>query len=508
MKRILLIITLLLLATVSASGQRIVKGFALGADRDTLQYIIASPFDNWYILLSGGVQTFVGNTPDKVAAWNTADFGLRAEVGKWIIPDVAVSLRFGVATVHSKSRHGGNNPWTNVKDPLSYEGMQYGPYFPISAYNLSAMGIVTFDWTNFFNGYEAGKRKHLHIYTPVGLGVMMMFGEIVNQNYVNKVNSNPDEITVELGQMRRNFELGFTGGFMAEYYATKHLSLFASLELAFARGSLDDFNYNLDDGIRRVDFIPSFYVGAKLNLLKSVSKFDPYRKRTSREKVNHEFLAYGARNTMLELNNRIERLNNTIDSLENMSDNRAPYDPLYLNNLGRERDSLQRVLDDLDNKRRRAALGGDGGLHPSNVIEDLLQANEELGLPATVVYYQLDKYDIDYNGIKKLQKFARDLNQLDDTLEYYIIGAADSITGSIPHNQWLSERRCEAAYKVLVNNFDVSSNQLLLMPVGGIMEYTPQENNRMALIIQRTPQTEAIVNKWMDKYKYLREKVE
>ncbi len=497
MKRRLVIITMLLLAAVSASGQRFVKGFALGADIDTLQYIIASPFDNWYILFSGGVQTFVGNTPDKAAAWNKADIGFRTEVGKWIIPDVAVSLRLGIATVHSKSRHGGNNPWTDINNPINYDEAQFGPYYPIKAYAFSAMGIVTFDWTNFLHGYEAGKRRHVHFYTPVGLGVVMAFGEIVNQNYVNKVNDNPDEITVEMGQMRKNLELGFTGGIMAEYYATKHLSLFASLELAFARGSLDDFNYNLDAGMRRVDLIPSLYFGAKLNLLKSVNKFDPYSKKSSREKVNHEFLAFGSRNTLSSLQGRIERLNNQIDSVQNLSDKNA-VDAAKLDDMGKERDSLQHRLDSLETYGVIS--------QPANVIEELLLANEELGLPATVVYYQLDKYDIDYNGMKKLQKFAKELNNLDDTLEYYVIGAADSITGSIPHNQWLSERRCEAAYNMLVNEFDVSSNQLLLMPVGGIMEYTPQENNRMALIILRTPQTEEIVTKWMEKYKYLRKK--
>ena len=489
-------ITMLLLAAASASGQRFVKGFALGADRDTLQYIIASPFDNWYILFSGGVQTFIGNTPDKAAAWNKADFGFRTEVGKWIIPDVAVSLRLGIATVHSKSRHGGNNPWTDINNPITYDGATYSPYFPIKAYAFSAMGIVTFDWTNFLHGYEVGKRRHMHIYTPVGLGVIMAFGEIVNQNYVNKVNNNPDEISVEMGQVRRNLELGFTGGLMAEYYATKHISLFAALELSFARGSLDDFNYNLDDGMRRVDLIPSLYVGAKINLLKSVNKFDPYTKKSSREKVNHEFLAFGTRNTLSTLQGRIERLNNQIDSVQNLSNWNA-IDAAKLADMGKERDSLQHRLDSIEDYV---------GKYPANVIEELLQANEELGLPATVVYYQLDKYDIDYNGLKKLQKFAKELNRLDDTLEYYVIGAADSITGSIQHNQWLSERRCEAAYKMLVNDFGVSSNQLILMPVGGIMEYTPQENNRMALIILRTPQTEAIVTKWMEKYKYLRRK--
>ena len=501
MKRRLLIITMTILATASVYGQRFNRGFALGADRDTLQYIIASPFDNWYITPSVGVQTFIGNTPDRAAQWNTADFGIRGEIGKWIIPDVAVSLRLGLATVHSQSRHAGNNPWTDVANPIQYEGAEYGPYYPIKAYNLSAMAIVTFDWTNFLNGYEAGKRKHLHIYTPVGLGVMMMFGEIINQNYVNKVNNNPDDEHVEMGQLQRNFELGFTGGLMAEYYASRHISLYADAELAFARGSMDDYNYNLDDGMRRVDFMPSIYVGVKFNLLKSVTKFDPYTKKSSREKVNHEFLAYGTRNTVSTLQGRIERLNNDIDSLQNLSDGKV--DPQALKDMGRERDSLQNRLDSLTKGGRGVYVTGTSNM-PANLIEELLNANEVLGLPATVVYYQLDKYDIDYNGLKKLQKFAKELNQLDDTLEYYIIGAADSITGSIPHNQWLSERRCEAAYNMLVNNFDVSPNQLILMPVGGIMEYTPQENNRMALIILRTPQTEEIVNKWMEKYKYLR----
>ncbi|MCR5589142.1 MAG: hypothetical protein K6F72_05965 [Bacteroidales bacterium] len=495
MRKRLLIIMAMLLATASVSAQRFVRGFALGADRDTLQYIIASPFDNWFITPSVGIQTFIGNTPDKAAAWNKLDFGARVEVGKWIIPDVAVSLRLGLATAHSKSRHGGNNPWTDISNPINYDGQKYGPYYPISAYNLSMMGIVTFDWTNFLNGYEAGKRRHLHFYTPVGLGVMMMYGKIVNPNYVNKVNHNDDEIKVEMGQTQRNFELGFTGGLMTEYYATKHLSIYAAAELAFARGSIDDYNYNLDDGIRRSDFMPSIYVGVKFNLLKSVSKYNPYTKSTSRERVNHEFLAFGTRNTVSTLQGRIERLNNQIDSVQNLSDAKSAENMVMLTEMGKERDSLQQRLDSIETFVGRP---------PANVIEELLNANEELGLPATVVYYQLDKFDIDYNGLKKLQKFAKELNQLDDTLEYYVIGAADSITGSIPHNQWLSERRCEAAYNMLVKDFGVSANQLILMPVGGIMEYTPQENNRMALIILRTPQTEAIVTKWMEKYKYLR----
>ena len=92
MKRRFIITTLLLLATISVSGQRFNRGFALGADRDTLQYIIASPFDNWYLSISGGIQTFIGNELVASARMNKLNYNAKIEVGKWVIPDVAVSV--------------------------------------------------------------------------------------------------------------------------------------------------------------------------------------------------------------------------------------------------------------------------------------------------------------------------------------------------------------------------------------------------------------------------------
>ena len=95
MKKILIILTLLL-STLSISAQNFHrKGFSFGVDRDTLLYLIASPFDNWYLNVGGEIHTFIGNTPDAAAQWNKLNMGGRIEVGKWIIPDVAVSLRLG-----------------------------------------------------------------------------------------------------------------------------------------------------------------------------------------------------------------------------------------------------------------------------------------------------------------------------------------------------------------------------------------------------------------------------
>ena len=54
MKRIITIVALLIV-TASLSAQNFQRrGFSLGADRDTMLYIIASPFDNWFITFGGG----------------------------------------------------------------------------------------------------------------------------------------------------------------------------------------------------------------------------------------------------------------------------------------------------------------------------------------------------------------------------------------------------------------------------------------------------------------------
>ena len=103
MKKVL-IITLLTLAAFTASAQTRYRGIALGADRDTLKFLIASPFDNWYINVGGGIQTFIGNEIESSARHNKLNFNGQVEIGKWIIPDIAVSLRYSIFNVDGQTR--------------------------------------------------------------------------------------------------------------------------------------------------------------------------------------------------------------------------------------------------------------------------------------------------------------------------------------------------------------------------------------------------------------------
>ena len=119
MKRTLVILTLLL-ATLSVSAQNFARrGFALGADRDTLLYIIASPFDNWYITLGAGAQTFIGNELEASARQNKLNYNLKAEIGKWIIPDVAISLRFSYFDVDGQTKYG-LNPFVDYTQVITH----------------------------------------------------------------------------------------------------------------------------------------------------------------------------------------------------------------------------------------------------------------------------------------------------------------------------------------------------------------------------------------------------
>lgn len=486
LKALLVTIAIVASATTTLQAQNGPRwrGFSLGVDRGDSLYIIGSPFDNWWLNFAGGVRTYIGNTPDPQGYWNKLNGGARLELGKWIIPDVALSARLDWFHADTKTRFAGNNPWSDVENPIYYDDAEDGPYYPICVGGLAVTGIVTFDWTNFIYGYEEGRHHRWHLYTPFGLGVTWLYGETINQNYVNKTDAS--DKPVALGDYVWNKELAFTGGFMAEYILSSHLSMNLDIQAKFARGSLDDHNYNVRSGKRHMDWMPSAYVGLKYNLFKSVTKYNRKTKTSSREEVYHRFRTFGTENTVRDLWGRIGTLNDEIDKLEAKADDLSRADSAKLADLNKQ-------LDDLSNKYDSVI---DASKHPANVLDELLDLNAKLNLPATIVYYELDRYELDYNARKRLQKFAREVNALPDTLEFYIIGAADSATGSVRHNQWLSERRCEAAFNMLVDHFDVSANQLTMEAVGGIMVYEPKENNRMALIIQRTKETEETVVRW------------
>ena len=475
MKRILILLMLIVSLAGTASAQR-QRGVALGIDKDSLLFLIGSPFDNWYVTFGAGLQTFRGNEVELEASINKLNYNLYMQIGKWVIPDLAVSLRYSYFTVDGQSRYG-------LQPFINYTGVHvnedgYYDYQPFHAQAMALVGLVTLDWTNLFLGYEAGRRTRTHIYSPLGMGISMLYGP----------NRNPRRHEVELGDMMRNYELCYEAAVGVEYYLSRELALNARAAIFGSESTWDWSPY--DNTRTRFDLMPQFTVGARINLLSHVNKRNPYTHETERAKVYHEFLTVGSSHELARNErdrNNLARKCDSLSALINNPDDKLPSREDLINMY----DSLQNKLDSLDN------IIEEERPHGINVLEDLINANQKLNLPAAIVYYELDRYKIDYNGRKRLQRFVREVSELDDTLEFFIIGAADSITGSIRHNQWLSERRSEAAFRMMVDHFDADPNQYILVPAGGIMDYDPPEYNRMAMVILRTPETEAIVRRWI-----------
>lgn len=492
-KAFAILLLLITTATLSAQTEQPKKKWIrLGVDRDTLAYIIASPFDNWWVNFSVGFQTFIGNEQDADARWNykyhgklKLDNGARIEIGKWIIPDLAISLRVNSFSFHSQGLYN-QNPWLDKTDPSDAESFigPNTPYYWQFAHGISISAHAYLDWTNLLHGYERGKRRHLHFYTPVGMGGAWLYAKQINDG-----NKHPD---FEMGDMRKNKELTFNAGIMAEYYATRYFSFNLGVDVTGTRGTID-WTYAQDMAgaphkYRVVDWIPAAYLGVKLNFLRDMFQFNS---ETNDVDLVHDkgFSSYGSHNYLSTIPARIDDLYRQKDSLENLADD------LGRNNAA-EIDRINKELDDLKKQLSERPVVHDS---PTNLLSELILMNETLNLPATIIYFQLDKYDIDYNARKRLSDFAREMNKLDDTVEFYLIGAADSLTGSIPHNKWLSGKRCGVTYNMLTKDFGVDGNQLIQVPLGGITEYEPQENNRMAMLIMRTPVTEEIVERWTKK---------
>lgn len=498
MKRLFLIIILLgaLANTTFAQWQKVdtaqhkgpFRGFALGADRDTLQYIVASPFDNWFIRFDGGLNTFIGNEEVAAARRNKLNYHLSAEIGKWMIPDIAVSLRYSLYTIDGQSYYG-LQPFINYDSDKPTSNYIDKPdkryyYYPFHATAMSLMLNVTLDWTNFFYGTEVGYRTPWHWFTSVGFGSSMLFGDLRNPRVAAR---NQEEI----GTFRRNFELAFDVFTGAEYIFNEAITAHAQVGLFGSESTWDWSPYANSSRINIVDMIPTFSVGVKFNLIRYVSKYDIHNKESYDIEVYHRFQYIDYNN----INDSIVRLIEKRDSLKSVADANAA-DQDLLNALNDELDRLQGRLADAK-AEVEAAKNMAIGTRSANVLEDLLEFNELENLPAVVVYFELDKWDVDINARNRLRNFASEIQSSRyDSCDFYVIGAADSLTGSIPHNWDLSDNRASVVRDILIKRYGMKPEQLVLYPVGGITVWETKEYNRMTLVILKTPETKAIIDKW------------
>lgn len=438
----------------------------LGADKDTLQYIVASPFDNWFIHLQAGVQTYIGNELVSSARWNKLNYNIGVEIGKWVIPDLAVSLIFQHFDYNSQTKYM-LNPYIL---PAQYGGTDINDngYYPFHAYGFGLGGLVTLDWMNLLCGYERGSAKKFHITTPVGLGLMMNTGKVLNPR------KKSDAV---------NFEFYFTGGFDFCFNVTPHFILSANPRLTIIRPSFDYSPY--DNAVSRIDYMPQFVLSAHWELFDDI-----YQKENDKvyvQQVNHRFLP--AHNVMIT--ESVEHLDELLQELEDLrakdSLNALADEPRADEEANaREIADLQRQIDSISNLLPR---------NNGDILNDIFQLAQADPSVSAVVYFPLDKYYLEVNAKSTLKRFATQASLMSSDNVYYIIGAADSLTGSKPHNWVLSQNRCKSVYNELTEVYGMNAGQFETIPLGGITIYDPKELNRVAIVILKNEASTELVKR-------------
>ncbi|MBR2103357.1 MAG: OmpA family protein [Prevotella sp.] len=131
----------------------------------------------------------------------------------------------------------------------------------------------------------------------------------------------------------------------------------------------------------------------------------------------------------------------------------------------------QGTIDDLRNKLNNLP-------EPQTTIIDNT-VKEFITTPISV-FFNLDKTEIavlkDLVNVRALAKFAKENNR-----NILVTGYADSATGSVEHNQWLSEKRAERVANELIN-MGIDPSKITTAAKGGVEILSPIDFNRRATV--------------------------
>lgn len=114
-------------------------------------------------------------------------------------------------------------------------------------------------------------------------------------------------------------------------------------------------------------------------------------------------------------------------------------------------------------------------------------------LPYEMVFFELDKWDILPSEVMKIDKMARIMKAYPNE-KFILTGSADSKTGTVKRNIFLSHNRADVVYNILVNEYNIPESQLRREYLGGILDYKPFYLNRCTVIIMDHPTVQKAFN--------------
>ncbi len=425
---------------------------------------VRAPFwDNWYVqleplggLLYHGVEDNQANLFDRLT-WQG-----QFNIGRWVFP--MIGYRFG----------GGYGYGRGFLSKETYN--QYGGaigYGQCGIVNGRALGGYYHEYDDelliqkwkyaFANADLMVNFSYLKSYNPkrpfmtmAYAGVGVYFG--LNEGF-HDYEGTAGHVDKE-NDPNRGMELHV--GIIEQYQFSERWRIYADFRVSAMQRTFDrEYVPALETAMEVADVMTSLHVGVQYNFN---WRKEEKRRQWYKETIDKDFDGENTPHYALATQN--VRYTNYIDTL-------FVYDTI---NTDLAEIIKKNAQDSLDALRRRFERDCN-----DMTLDDIFSKHL---LPYEMVFFELDKWDILSSENLKIAKMAALMKNFPDT-KFMLIGSADSKTGTVKRNDYLSHQRADVVYNKLVMDYDINPKQLERVYLGGILDYEPYQLNRATVIIMK-----------------------
>jgi len=386
-------------------------------DRDYVgrRVLINKWYQNWEVSARVGTQAYLGEYVHCAPYFNIKQWwnvpAIDISMSKWGTQSIGLAIGFTTSPFKSlyNTREGSNEPYyASFAKPETDE--VYCTGFNIARGQMgNAYVSAIFDINNLIWGTD--KNRIFHVVASIGGGIMFPMGDT----------------------RYRDICSSFNAGLINKFQLSDHFSFDIAI-----RGTLHDDMFN---GISYYtsDDQDNLSVDATIGATAGISyKFDMPRnkeKAAAKEKKNREGWT-------------------TVDEVVAQTNS-------------------YKEIEQAAKQAEEKAAQAESELAVANAkIEALEKGSNVVVVKEPVKYRQLVNFVIDRWGISNREKinvlFASEFIKEHPDTKFNIMGYADKQTANPKHNQMLSEKRCEAVYNMLVNEFGVNPEQLEITANGGV----------------------------------------
>ena len=437
--------------------------------------------DNWALGIQGGGQLYCGYEDFKGPLGSHLAGNVEGFVGRWLFPMMGLRAVAGYGTSHGfitldsylqnrdairsiggyGTSYGVNNVPTTIGNTTLTDGALGGYYFPLDGHD----DLLIQKWNYIYAGLDFMVNfSYLKRYDHVKLNRRWEHMGYIGFNIRMGLCEKHPQITA----VNTNFAAEGHLGYIMSYNLSNHWSLNLDARLSLLEGLFDrekipgvekmmpDMNINIMGGITY-----NFNLRSKVNRMKYYVERNilPY---TMDPDSLSRFINY----VQIEDIDVIEIIDTLVYVYTDTVD-----DEKTIERKKMLEDKRKQLIDQFKNLPADVKL--------SNILKNRL-------LPYEMVFFERDKWDIRPQEEMKIAKMARVMKAFPE-FTFILYGSADSRTGTIKRNWFLSENRADVVYNKLVYEYDIPEKQLKREWLGGILDYDPYILNRTTVIIMDHP---------------------